>query len=220
MSRKSYAVIGLGKFGESVAIELAQSGADVLALDINAEKVHEIAPLVTRAMQVDICDVETINTLGLSNMDGVIVAITGNLNASVMATILCKEAGVPYLIAKIGDPIHATILTKVGADKVIIPEKESGVRVAHTLLSSNLIDFIELSDKVNMIEINIRPEWIGKSLKDLKLRQKYNINVIGIRENNELKMNINPDKIFEGDCSLIIVINKEDIPKLMKKYSS
>ena len=171
-------------------------------------------------MQVDVCDVETMNTLGLSNMDGVIVAITGNLNASVMATILCKEAGVPYIIAKVGDNIQATILKKVGADRVIIPEKESGIRVAQTILSTNLKEFIELSDKVNIIEVNIRPEWIGKSLKELNLRQKYNINVIGVRETNELKMNINPDKKFENNCTLIVVINKEDIPKLMKKYKS
>lgn len=220
MNKKSYAVIGLGKFGESIAIELAKSGADVLALDNDAEKVHEVASYVTRSMQVDVCDVETMNTLGLSNMDGVIVAITGNLNASVMATILSKEAGVPYIIAKVGDNIQATILKKVGADRVIIPEKESGIRVAQTILSTNLKEFIELSDKVNIIEVNIRPEWIGKSLKELNLRQKYNINVIGIRENNELKMNINPDKKFENECTLIIVINKEDIPKLMKKYKS
>ena len=220
MNKKSYAVIGLGKFGESIAIELAKAGADVLALDNDAEKVHDVASYVTRSMQVDVCDVETMNTLGLSNMDGVIVAITGNLNASVMATILCKEAGVQYIIAKVGDNIQATILKKVGADRVIIPEKESGIRVAQTILSTNLKEFIELSDKVNIIEVNIRPEWIGKSLKELNLRQKYNINVIGIRENNELKMNINPDKKFENDCTLIIVINKEDIPKLMKKYKS
>lgn len=220
MNKKSYAVIGLGKFGESIAIELAKAGADVLALDNDAEKVHEVASYVTRSMQVDVCDVETMNSLGLSNMDAVIVAITGNLNASVMATILCKEAGVPYIIAKVGDNIQATILKKVGADRVIIPEKESGIRVAQTILSTNLKEFIELSDKVNIIEVNIRPEWIGKSLKELSLRQKYNINVIGIRENNELKMNINPDKTFENNCTLIVVINKEDIPKLMKKYKS
>lgn len=220
MNKKSYAVIGLGKFGESIAIELEKAGADVLALDNDAEKVHEVASYVTRSMQVDVCDVETMNTLGLSNMDAVIVAITGNLNASVMATILSKEAGVPYIIAKVGDNIQATILKKVGADRVIIPEKESGIRVAQTILTTSLKEFIELSDKVNIIEVNIRPEWIGKSLKELNLRQKYNINVIGIRENNELKMNINPNKKFENDCTLIIVINKEDIPKLMKKYKS
>ena len=220
MNKKSYAVIGLGKFGESIAIELAKAGADVLALDNDAEKVHEVASYVTRSMQVDVCDVETMNTLGLSNMDAVIVAITGNLNASVMATILCKEAGVPYIIAKVGDNIQATILKKVGADRVIIPEKESGIRVAQTILSTNLKEFIELSDKINIIEVNIRPEWIGKSLKELSLRQKYNIYVIGIRENNELKMNINPDKTFENNCTLLVVINKEDIPKLMKKYKS
>ena len=117
MKKKSFAVFGLGKFGESVAIELAHAGAEVLAFDIDEEKVHEVAPFVTRAMRVDVCDVETMETLGISNMDGVIVAITGNLNASIMATIICKEAGVPYILAKTGEQIHATILKKVALIK-------------------------------------------------------------------------------------------------------
>ena len=216
MNKKSFAVFGLGKFGESVAVELAQAGAEVLALDIDEEKVHEVAPYVTHALQADVCDVETMNTLGLSNMDGVIVAITGNLNASIMATIICKEAGVPYILAKAGEQIHFTILKKVGADKVIVPEKESGLRVARNLISGNIREFIELSDKVRVIEIAAKPEWINKSLRELNLRQKHRINVIGVRKENEILLNMDPDIPIQEDYSLIIILDKNDIPHLMK----
>ncbi len=217
MSRKSYAVLGLGKFGHSVAMELSNAGAEVLAIDVDDEKVHEIAPYVTRAMQVDVCDTETMKMLGLSNMDGVIVAITGNLNASIMATILCKEMGVPYVLSKTGEEIHGTILKKVGADRVIVPEKESGIRVARSLMVGNIKEFIELSDTIRMIEMSVKPEWVGKSLRQLDLRKKYNINVVGIRENNEIKMNMDPDRAFEDDQSVIIILDKNDIPHLIKK---
>ncbi len=216
MKKKTFAVFGLGKFGESVALELAQTGAEVLALDSNEEKVHEIASYVTRAMKIDVCDVETLESLGLSNMDGVVIAITGNLDASVMATIFCKEAGVPYILAKSGDQIHATILKKVGADKVIVPEKESGIRVARSLISGNFKEFIELSDRVRMIEISARPEWIGKTLRELNLRQKQKINVIGIRKDDEILMNLDPDVPIRTDYSFIVVLDKHDLPKLMK----
>lgn len=217
MKKKSFAVFGLGKFGESVAIELAHAGAEVLAFDIDEEKVHEVAPFVTRAMRVDVCDVETMETLGISNMDGVIVAITGNLNASIMATIICKEAGVPYILAKTGEQIHATILKKVGADKVIVPEKESGLRVARSLISGNFREFIELSDKVRMIEISVKPEWVNKSLRQLNLRQKHKINVIGIRKDDEITLNLDPDVPIQNDCSFIVILDKHEIPNLIKK---
>lgn len=216
MKKKSFAVFGLGKFGESVAVELSQAGAEVLALDIDEEKVHEVAPYVTHALQADVCDVETMNTLGLSNMDGVIVAITGNLNASIMATIICKEAGVPYILAKSGEPIHSTILKKVGADRVFIPEKESGLRVARSLISGNFREFIELSDKVRVVEISAKPEWVNKSLRELDLRQRHKINVIGVRKNNEILLNMNPDIPIKKDYSLIVILDKHDLPGLMK----
>lgn len=215
--KKSFAVFGLGKFGESVAIELAQAGAEVLAIDIDEEKVHEVASFVTCAMKADVCDVETMESLGLSNMDGVIISITGNLDASVMATILSKEAGVPFILAKSGDQIHATILKKVGADKVIVPEKESGVRVARHLLAGNFIEFIELSESARMIEISMKEEWIGKTLRELNLRKKHNLNVVCVRKNEDIVLNLDPDTPLTNDYSLIVILDKADIGKLMKK---
>lgn len=216
MKRKSFAIFGLGKFGFSVARELSQAGADVMAFDIDEEKVHEIASYVTKAMKVDVCDMETMESLGLSNMDGVIIAITGNLDASIMATIICKEVGVPYVISKSGDQIHATILQKLGADKVIVPEKESGIRVARSLMAGNIREFIELSDRIKMIEISTKKEWVGKTLRELNLRQKHGINVIGIRDNNEILINYDPDTPIRDTDSFVVVLDKKDLPKLMK----
>ena len=202
MKKKTFAVFGLGKFGESVARELAQIGAEVLAIDVDEEKVHEIAPYVTRAMKVDVCDKETMESLGLSNMDGVIISITGNLDASIMA--------------KSGEEIHSTILKKVGADKVIIPEKESGLRVARSLISGNFKEFIELSSTIRMIEIAAREDWVGKTLRELNLRKRLNINVIGIRDKNEIVMNLDPDIPIKKEYSFIVVLDKRDLPRLMK----
>lgn len=216
MKRKSFAIFGLGKFGSSVALELSQAGADVMAFDIDDEKVHDVASHVTKAMRVDVCDVETMEALGLSNIDGAIIAITSNLDASIMATIICNEAGVPYILAKSGDQIHATILQKLGADKVIVPEKESGIRVARSLITGNIREFIELSERVRMIEISTKTEWVGKTLRELNLRQKHGINVIGIRKDSEILINFDPDTPIESQYSLIVVLDKKDLPRLMK----
>lgn len=216
MKRKSFAIFGLGKFGYSVAIELSQAGAEVMAFDIDDEKVHDIASSVTKAMRVDVCDVETMEALGLSNMDGAIVAITGNLDASIMATIICKEAGVPYVLSKSGNQIQAAILQKLGADKVMVPEKESGIRVARSLMSGNVREFIELSERVKMIELSTKIEWVGKTLRELNLRQKHGINVIGIRKNDEILINFDPDTPIEEDCSFIVVLDKKNLSKLIK----
>lgn len=214
MSKKSYAVIGLGKFGRSVAEELSRAGADVLVVDINEDMVHRVSDVVTYAVKADVRDIETMQSLGLGNMDAVVIAITGDLNASVLGTILAKEAGVPFVVAKSQDEIHTRILEKVGADKVIIPEKASGLRTARSILSGKFIDFIELSDRVRMVEIPIKEEWIGKSLRELDLRQKKNINVIGIRKNSEVVVNLDPNMPLPSDISLFIIVDKYDVSKL------
>lgn len=211
--KKSFAVLGLGKFGMSVARELSRAGAEVLAVDIDREMVHEVADDVTCAMCADVRDAETLETLGLSNMDAVIVAITGDLNASVMATICSKEAGVPFVMAKAEDEIHTKILKKVGADKVIIPERESGTRTARMLLSSNIVDFIELSKNICLIEEEVKSEWIGKNLRELNLRQKHKMNVVALRKGEEVIANISPDKPLEEGMRLMVIMDRKDLPK-------
>lgn len=193
-NRKSYAVIGLGRFGNAVAKELSESGADVLAIDISGERVHAISEFVTYAVKADVTDADTLASLGLSNMDAVVVSVGRSMDASILATISAKECGVPYVISKAQDEMHAKILKKVGADRVIIPEKESGIRVAKSLTNGNFLDFIELSDQISMVQIPVKEEWIGQNLKNLNFRQKYRVNIIALKvEGEELIVNIPPD---------------------------
>ena len=217
MAKKSIAVLGLGKFGSSVARECAQADVDVLAIDVDEDRVNAICDEVTCAVACDVCDTARMMTFGLSNMDAVVVAITGNLHASVMATILAKEAGVPMVLAKSGDAVHTKILQKLGADRVIIPESESGRRVAHSLLSGKFVDFIELSERIRLIEMLPRPEWVGKSLRELNLRKTQSINVVAVRRGDELIGNLDPEKPLPKDCTMIIMVDRKDIARLTAK---
>ncbi len=211
---KSYAVFGLGKFGQSVALELSQMGADVLAVDIDEERVAEVANDVTCAVRADICDAKTMETLGIAGMDGVIVAITGSMHASVMGVIIAKEAGVPYVFAKAQDEVHVKILEKLGADKVLIPEKESGISVAHSVMAGSFVDFIELSERVCMIELRPKREWIGKTLRQLDLRRKERVNIIAVRENGEIDAMPDPDRALTAQMNLLVMVDERDVTRL------
>ena len=211
---KSFVVIGLGKFGTSAALELAEAGADVLAIDIDKERVHAIADNVTCAVAVDVCDSEAMSSLGLSNMDGAIIAITNSLEISILATIFAKESGIPYVIAKSRDDVHTKVLEKVGADHIIIPERSSGIRVARHLLTGNVLNFVELSKNIRMLEMNIKPEWIGKTLKELNLRQKEKINVIAIKNGEDFDVNPSPDKPLKDGETVLITVDQKQLNKL------
>ncbi len=215
MSRKSFAVIGLGKFGRSVIEELMSIGADVLAIDMDEEQVKKAAEYVTCAVQADVRDIDMLEPLGISNMDGVVIGITGSLDASIMATIYAKEAGVPYVLVKAKDEVHEKILQKVGADRTVIPEKDSGISVARNMMSGNVIDFIELSERIKMIEMKVKPEWVGHTLCELDLRKKHAINVIAIRQDGEILVNQEPNQPLDKDITLLVTVDKKDMAKLL-----
>ncbi|MCD7824455.1 MAG: TrkA family potassium uptake protein [Clostridiaceae bacterium] len=215
--KKSIVVFGLGRFGKSVAIELSNAGADVLAVDNDKERVHALADIVTCAVRADVRDAETMSTLGISNMDAAVIAITNNLDASILCTIFCKEAGVPFVYAKSKDATHTKILEKVGADKTSIPEHESGIRIARRLITGNVLDFFEISESARMVEIAIRPEWTNHTLRELNLRQKENINVVAARQNREIIVNLDPDKVLTADMTLLIILDQKDLHRIFKK---
>ena len=212
--QKSYAVFGLGRFGRAVATELVNSGAEVLAVDIDETIVNSAISEIPFCKCADITDAEIIKQLGIANVDVVIVAMANNLEASVMAVMLCKEVGVKTVIVKCANEIHRKILSKVGADKVVFPENESGVRLAKNLLSSGFVDMIELSDDVSLIELDIRTEWIGKTLIELSLRKKYGINVIAIRMNHGVETDIDPTVKLDSSMKLIVIANRSKLRKL------
>ena len=191
-AKKSYAVLGLGRYGIAVAKELVENGAEVLAVDINEDIVNDAIAEIPFCKCANVTDEEVIKQLGIANMDVVIIAMATNLEASVMATMLCKEIGVPTVIAKCSNEMNCKILSKVGADHVVFPERESGTRLAKNLLSHGFIDIMELSKDVSMIELEVRDEWVDKNLLELNLRQKYSINVVAIIQNNNVCANIDP----------------------------
>ena len=214
--KKGFAVLGLGRFGTSVAIHLAETGAEVMVVDQDEANVHEVADLVTYAVQGDISDPETLTSLGIGNMDAVIVAIAGNIEASVMATILAKEQGVPYVIAKAQNEMHGKILDKVGADNVIYPEKDMGARIARNLTVGNFIDLFELSSKVSMVEMIVKPEWEGKTLVELDLRGRYGVNVVAVKRGVDLDVSPAPTEALQAGMHLLLTGYNHDLKKLMQ----
>lgn len=211
---KTYAVFGLGRYGRAVAEGLVAGGAEVLAVDTDQNIVNSAVETIPVCKCADITEPETIKRLGISNIDVVIVAMAGNLEASVMAVTLCKEAGVEQVIAKCGTEMHQKILSRVGADTVIIPEKESGTRLAKNLLSSGFSEMIELSSDVSMVEIGIRDEWVGKNLIELSLRKKYSINVVAIKNGDSITSTIDPNLPLEKGMELIVIATTSKLQKL------
>lgn len=211
---KSYAVFGLGRYGIAVATELVNNGADVLAVDIDEDIVNSAVADIPFCRCADITDPEVIKQLGISNVDVVIVAMANNLEASVMSVILCKEAGVNMVIAKCADEMQGKILCKVGADKVVYPENESGVRLAKNLLSAGMVDLIDLSEDISVIEIPVKEKWVGKTLIELDLRKKYAINIIAIRNGEDILVNVDPNVQLSSEMQLVVIINKTNINKL------
>ena len=212
--RKNYAVLGLGRYGRVVAEELINNGADVLAVDIDQDNVNSAIETIPVCKCADVTEPEVIKRLGISNVDVVIVAIANNLEASVMAVALCKEAGVKNVIVKCGNEIHQRILSRVGADKVIFPEKESGIRLARNLLTSGFSEMIELSDDVSMVEIGVKDEWVGKSLIELSLRKKYSINVVAFRMGDKIITTVDPAVPLKKEMELIVIANTSALKKI------
>ena len=203
--KRSYAVFGLGEFGRSISRELFKMGADVLACDVNEMRTAAIADEVTTALVFNALDENAYKEIGLSYMDAVIVAMTGSLHASILAIMAAKDAGVPSVIAKAADDLQKNIFEKVGATKIVLPERDGGIRLARNILAGNFLDYIELSDKIRLVESKVQQEWVGKTLKDLNLRGKYNLNVIAINRDNDMITSINPNLVFcENDTVLVI----------------
>lgn len=203
MANKQFVVIGLGRFGVSVAQTLYSLENDVLAIDVNEDTIQEISDSVTHAVQMDATDEAALKTLGLRNFDVAVVTIGSNIQDSILVTLLLKELGVKYIIAKANSELHAKVLRKIGADRVILPEKDMGIRVAHNLVSSSILDYIELSPDYSIMEIEAPEEWGKKTLNQLNLRSRYGINVMAIKREDEV--NISPSALDTIEAGNIVV---------------
>lgn len=214
---KQFVVIGCGRFGQSVAIKLAELGAEVMVVDDNEEIIQNISDKVTYAVQADATDENAIKALGIRNFDVAIVTIGSDIQSSILVTLLVKELGVKHIVAKAQTAAHAKVLYKIGANRVVFPEKEMGVKVAKSLVSSNVLDLIDLAPEYSILEITMNDEWVGKSLVEINMRRKYQISVIAIRREDEVDINVEPDRILMKDDVLIVIGNNSDLKKIEKK---
>ena len=213
---KQYAVLGMGSFGESVALTLENMGCDVLVMDDSYEKIQDISDKVSYAMKADVSDPDALQALGGKNLDGVVVAVSENLEAGIMATMLCKEMGIPLVVAKAKNKLQGAILKRVGADRIVYPEIEMGSRVAKSLVSREFMDWIELSNDYSMVEIAVPDKWVGRTLVDINVRERLGINVVGIIVNGKIDVNLDPQKpLPEG--GILIVIGANDV---LEKFDS
>ena len=202
---KSYAVIGLGRFGSALARQLCKLGAEVLALDVKGDYVQQIANDVTHAVVGDAQDKEVLRALGVRNLDCAVIAIGDNLAASVLITMNLKELGVPYIVCKAHDETHRKVLEKLGVDRVVIPEHEYAQRLARTLNSHNVLDYIELSEDFGILDVPVPKSWIGKSLRELNVRAKLGVTIIAVE--NGGKTNVSPTADYavgEGDTLVML----------------
>jgi trk system potassium uptake protein TrkA len=206
---KQVAVIGLGRFGSSVARTLAGSGCEVLAVDVDEARVKAIADEVTDAVRANALDEEALRALGLRNFEVVVVAIGHEVQASILTTVLLKEMGIPKIVAKAQDELHGRVLQKVGADIVVFPERDMGVRLAHTLISRNVIDEIQISTDYSILEMAAPHGFLGRSLKDLELRQRFGLSVLAIRRKDRIIVSPNADQVVdEGD--ILVALGQPD----------
>ncbi|MDF2612907.1 MAG: TrkA family potassium uptake protein [Clostridia bacterium] len=220
MKLKQFVIFGLGRFGVSIAMTLAEAGYEVMVVDKSEEKIQEISAFVTHAVQADASDMDTLRSLGIRNFDVGIVAIGKDIQSSIMITLLLKEIGISHVVAKASTEIHQRVLQKLGADRIILPEYEMGRRVAANLIAGNIIDYIQLSPDYSIMEISILPEWSNSTIKDLNVRSKYGINIIAVEHEGGINVSPEPEYIISPEDVLVVVGNNKALQDLeAKRYA-
>ena len=219
-TQKEYIVIGLGRFGSNVAKQLEANGCKVLAIDRNEQRIRQIAEYVTLAMCLDVANEDALAELGGRNFDGAVISIGHSLDASVLAAIWAKEQGIPQIIAKAYDDMQGKILKKIGADEIVYPEKETGIHLANNLAFNNMFDAIELTSEYSIADITILSDWIGKSLIELKLREKYGVNVIAIKRGGSMIINPPADAPSKKNDIFVILGMNSTLKKIANAYSA
>lgn len=214
MTKKSFVVFGLGEFGRSVALTMVRNGYEVLAVDKDEERVQEIADEVTRAVCADGTEMEVLQNLGLDAMDGAIIGIGNNLEASILITMGVKDCNVPFVLAKAKNDVEEKVLRRVGADDVVFPERAMGIRIGRNLSSGNFSDIIELSPLFSMVEMKIPKKWYGKTLRELNLRQTLGLNLIGRRDGDEFTVSLNPDEPMRENSTYIVLGSNESLDRI------
>ena len=211
---KQYIVVGLGRFGRAIAETLCQDGAEVLGVDQRMDLVEDMRDVLTHTIQMDAMDRSALEALGIEDFDVAFVTMGSDIRASGTIVLLLKELGARRIIAKAHDEFHGRMLEKLGADQVLFPERDMGRRVAHNLVSGNIIDYLELSSKYSMAEIRPKKEWVGHTLKELAMRSRLGINVVAIRNGEALNGMPQPDDVIREDDVILVVTSEETLSKL------
>ncbi|MDK2803303.1 MAG: trk/ktr system potassium uptake protein [Peptostreptococcaceae bacterium] len=214
---KNYVVIGCGRFGSSVAKTLYSLGHEVLAIDKNEEKVQNISEQVTHAVEADCTDENVLRSLGIRNFDVAVISIGSDIQSSIMATLIAKELGVHYVLCKAQNELQAKVLYKIGADRVVFPERDMGIRVAHNLVSQNVLEYIELDPHYSIAEIVAPSKWIGKTIGALDLRANYGINVMAVKHGMQINISPQADDFLKPGDILVVIGKNEQINKVEER---
>ncbi|MBN8207297.1 TrkA family potassium uptake protein [Bacillus sp. NTK071] len=215
--KKQFAVIGLGRFGGSICKSLSQQGMEVLAIDMDEDKVNEFSSVATHAVIADSTDESVLKNLGIRNFDHVIVAIGDNIQSSILTTLILKELGVSKITVKAQNDYHEKVLNKIGADKIVHPERDMGVRIAHNIVSNSVLDYLELSDEHSIVELIANSRMDNKSIIELDIRAKYGANIVAIKNGDEIIVSPQADqKIYKGDI-LIVIGSDQDINRMERQ---
>ena len=214
---KQYIVIGCGRFGSSLATTMNLLGHQVMAIDKNEEVIQNLSDKVTHVAVVDVTDEFALRSLGLGNFDVAIIAIGSDIRASIMATLIAKEMGVEQVVCKAKDELQAKVLYKIGADRVVFPERDMGIRVAHNLVSDNILDHIELDPEYSIMEIVTPNKWVGKTLIELDLRAKYEITILAIKNGDKINVIPSPEEQLQQNSILVVIGKNSNISAIVTK---
>ncbi|MBR0367339.1 MAG: TrkA family potassium uptake protein [Clostridia bacterium] len=213
-TNKQYIVVGLGRFGRAIAETLCEAGEEVLGVDVNMDLVEDMRDTITQAVQMDAMDRDALTALGVKDFDVAFVTMGSDIRASGTITLMLKELGVRRVIAKAHDDFHGRMLEKLGADEVLFPERDMGRRIAHNLVSGSIIDYLELSPTYSMAEVRPMREWIGKSLEDLSLRSSKGINIIAIKQGEDVDPMPRPETVIRENDVLLVVARDETLARM------
>ena len=216
---RQFIVLGLGRFGSAVATTLVELGSEVLGVDIDPERVNSLKNKITETVQANISDERTLTELGAKNFDVAIVGVGSNLESSISAAIILKEMGIKYIIAKAQNALHGKVLEKIGVDKVVFPERDCGIRIARSLITPNIEDYIELEPDYSVVEIKALPNFADKTLSELDLRTKYGINVLAIKRDHNFNISPSAKDVIKSGDFLIVIGDTKTITKLANKPS-
>ena len=211
---KSFAVIGIGRFGTSVALTLSLMGHEVLAVDTSAAAIDSIADRVTHAIVADATDERVLRRIGIAEFDAVVISVAADIRASILTAMLSKELGAKRVVAKAADDLHAKLLIKAGADQVIQPERDSGVRLARSIAVDSVLDYFALTDDVSINELRLPYSWAGKSLVQLGIRTRYGVSVIAIKRGEKMIVAIDPNSALEQGDVLVLLGSNHELEKL------